>query len=125
MKRVVVTGGTGFVGANLVRRLVADGHHPHLLVRQGFSSWRVDSIRDQITIHEVGLDDADRLVAAFKEIEPTWVFHLAAHGAYSWQTDEAQMHETNILGTRNVLKAAIDQGVEAFVNTGSSSEYGR
>ena len=125
MTRVVVTGGTGFVGANLVRRLIADGYQPHLLVRPQFSSWRIDSIRDQVTLHEVGLDDADRLTAVLKEIQPSWVFHLAAHGAYSWQTDEAQMHETNILGTRNLLKAAIDLGVDAFVNTGSSSEYGR
>lgn len=125
MTRVVVTGGTGFVGANLVRRLIADGYQPHLLVRPQFSSWRIDSIRHQITIHEVSLDDADGLAAAFKAIEPSWVFHLAATGAYSWQIDETQMHETNVLGTRNLLKAAIDLGVDAFVNTGSSSEYGR
>jgi len=65
MTRVVVTGGTGFVGANLVRRLIADGYQPHLLVRPQFSSWRIDSIRDQITIHEVSLEDADGLAAAF------------------------------------------------------------
>ena len=47
MNRVVVTGGTGFVGANLVRRLIADGHEVHLLVRPEFSSWRIESIRDE------------------------------------------------------------------------------
>jgi len=124
MKPVVVTGGTGFVGANLVRRLVADGYQPHLLVRPGFSSWRIDAIRDRLTLHEVTLSDADRVMSVLKAIEPGWVFHLAAHGAYSWQTDDAQMHQTNILDTKNLLKAAITLGVEAFVNTGSSSEYG-
>lgn len=125
MKRVVVTGGTGFVGANLVRRLIADGHQTHLLVRPEFSPWRIDSIRDRITTHEVSLSDAGALMSVLREIEPNWVFHLAAYGAYSWQTDEAQMHETNILGTKNLLKASIDLGVASFVNTGSSSEYGR
>ena len=125
MKRVVVTGGTGFVGANLVRRLVADGHQTHLLVRPEFSSWRIDSIRDRVAIHEVSLSDTDRLTSTLETIEPAWVFHLAAHGAYSWETDEAQMHETNVVGTKNLLKAATDLGVEMFVNTGSSSEYGR
>jgi nucleoside-diphosphate-sugar epimerase len=125
MKRVVVTGGTGFVGANLVRRLIADGHQTHLLVRPEFSSWRIDSIRDRITVHEVGLSDADRLTSVLKAIAPGWVFHLAAHGAYPWQTDEAQMRETNVRGTRSLLTAALDTGVESFVNTGSSSEYGR
>ena len=125
MKRVVVTGGTGFVGANLVRRLIADGHQTHLLVRPEFSSWRIDSIRDHITTHEVSLSDAGALTSALREIEPAWVFHLAAYGAYSWQTDEAHMHETNIRSTKTLLKASIDVGVESFVNTGSSSEYGR
>jgi nucleoside-diphosphate-sugar epimerase len=125
MTRVVVTGGTGFVGANLVRRLVADGHQVHLLVRPEFSSWRIDSIRERIDIHEVSLSDQDRLTATLPTIQPRWVFHLAAYGAYSWQTDEAQMLETNVVGTQNLLRAALNAGVESFVNAGSSSEYGR
>src|SRR5262245_9416123 len=102
MKPVVVTGGSGFVGANLVRRLVADGYQLHLLVRPEFSSWRLDAIRDRITLHEVTLSDQDGVMSVLKAIEPLWVFHLAAHGAYSWQTDEAQMHETNVLGTKSL-----------------------
>ena len=125
MKRVVVTGGTGFVGANLVRRLIAGGDQVHLLVRPEFSSWRIDAIQDRLAIHEVSLSDGDRVKSTLATVQPAWVFHLAAHGAYSWQTDEAQMHETNVLGTQSLLRAALDTGVELFVNTGSSSEYGR
>lgn len=125
MRRVVVTGGTGFVGANLVRRLVADGYQTHLLVRPEFSSWRIDPIRDQISIHEVRLSDAERVTSTLKTIAPAWLFHLAADGAYSWQTDENRMYETNVVGTKSLLAAALDSGVETFVNTGSSSEYGR
>src|SRR5688572_17425950 len=125
MKRVVLTGGTGFVGANLVHRLVADGHETHLLVRSGFAPWRIESILDRVTLHEVDLSDGDRVKAAVGDIEPAWLFHLAAHGAYSWQTDADQITRTNIAGTRNLLAAALDVGVGMFVNTGSSSEYGR
>jgi dolichol-phosphate mannosyltransferase len=125
MSRVVVTGGTGFVGANLVRRLLRDGHQPALLVRPGFSPWRIEQIRDQITIHEVDLSDPQAVIAALDSIHPTWIFHLAVYGAYSWQTDAEQMMQTNVVGTANLLEAAFIVGVEAFVNTGSSSEYGR
>ena len=125
MSQVVVTGGTGFVGANLVRRLIQDGHQPVLFVRPGFASWRIDSIHRQITVHEVDLSDAAGLVSAIDATRPKWVFHLAAHGAYAWETDDEQMYLTNVVGTANLLEATSRVGVEAFVNTGSSSEYGR
>lgn len=125
MKRVVLTGGSGFVGANLVRRLVAEGHQTHLLVRAGFSPWRIESILDRITLHEVDVHDADRVKAAIGAIEPAWIFHLAAHGAYSWETDADRITRTNVVGMKNLLAAARDTGVEMLVNTGSSSEYGR
>ena len=122
MKRVVLTGGTGFVGANLAHRLVADGHQTHLLVRLGFARWRIEPILDRVSLHEADLSDADRVKAAIGTIEPAWIFHLAAHGAYSWQTDADEITRTNIAGTRNLLAAALDAGVEMFVNTGSSSD---
>jgi len=125
MSQVVVTGGTGFVGANLARRLIQDGHEPVLFVRPGFASWRIESIRRQITVREVDLVDAAALASAVDAARPKWVFHLAAHGAYSWETDDEQMYGTNVVGTANLLDATSRVGVEAFVNTGSSSEYGR
>ena len=125
MSQVVVTGGTGFVGANLVRRLIQDGHQPVLFVRPGFASWRIEPIRRQITVHEVDVGDAAGLVSAIDATRPKWVFHLAAHGGYSWEKDDEQMYLTNVVGTANLLEATSGVGVEAFVNAGSSSEYGR
>lgn len=125
MKRVALTGGTGFVGANLVHRLVADGHHAHLLVRPGFSAWRIEPILDRVTLHEVDVCDADGVKAVLGTVRPDWVFHLAAHGAYSWEIDAERMTRTNVHGTKNLLAAAFEAGVAVFVNTGSSSEYGR
>jgi len=124
MKRAVVTGGTGFVGANLVRRLLRDGHDVHLLVRQGFSSWRIEEIRDSVQIHEVRLDHAESLEPVIRTIRADWIFHLAVYGAYPSQTDWRKMIATNVLGTANLLDACLAAGFEAFVNTGTSSEYG-
>ena len=122
--RVFITGGTGFVGANLVRRLVRDGHEVHLLVRPGYQPWRVVGLEKQVQLHEVFLADSTSVDRVVADIRPQWVFHLAVSGAYSWQKDLDEMVQTNIQGTINLVRAALKVGVEVFVNTGSSSEYG-
>jgi nucleoside-diphosphate-sugar epimerase len=124
MKRIVVTGGSGFIGANLVRRLVGDGHAVHLLVPPGPTRWRLEGLAGAVRLHEADLVDAAQVAAAVGRIRPEWVFHLAAHGAYSWETDLGRMVETNVVGTMHLMQACLATGFEAFVNTGSSSEYG-
>lgn len=124
MKRVIVTGATGFVGANLARRLLRDGHEVHLLVRPQYAAWRIEEIRAHVQLHEVNFLDVPALERTVSGIAADRVFHLAAHGAYSWQTDVARIMHTNFLATVNLVQACLKPGFEAFVNTGSSSEYG-
>lgn len=124
MKRVILTGGTGFVGANLARRLLRDGHEVHLLVRGGHAAWRIEAIRADVRLHEADLCDEEALARAVADIRPDWVFHLAAYGAYSWQTDLRRTVQTNVVGTVALVEACLKAGFEAFVHTGSSSEYG-
>jgi UDP-glucose 4-epimerase len=119
-KRVLVTGAGGFVGANLVRRLLRDGHEVAAAVRQ--ERWRLQGVNARLV--EVELRDAEAVRARVAELRPEWVFHLAAHGAYSWQIDRAAIYETNILGTANLLDACTEAAVDAAVLAGSSSEYG-
>jgi len=124
MKRVLITGATGFVGSNLARRLVADGHEVSLLVRRQSDLWRIADIVDRMDVHAVGITDSDPVRDAVSEIKPQWIFHCAVYGAYSWQTDWKTMLETNSTGTINLVEACLATGFEAFINTGSSSEYG-
>ena len=123
-RRVLVTGGTGFVGANLVRRLLRDGHAVHLLVRREHAAWRLDDVRGDVELHEVSLGDLPALSGLAARVRPEWIFHLAASGAYSWQQDLDRMVATNVAGTMNLVRACLPVGFDAFVNTGSSSEYG-
>jgi nucleoside-diphosphate-sugar epimerase len=108
--RALVTGAGGFVGANLVRRLLVDGCDLVALVRPGGDPWRLQGI----DVDVVEGDVRDDLPGGFD-----LVFHLAAHGAYSWQQDEGVIHDTNVGGTENALRAG-----RRVVVAGSSSEYG-
>ena len=124
MKRVLITGGTGFVGANLARRVLREGHETHLLVRASHQSWRLDEIAAGVRLHQADLEDREAVRRVVGEARPDWVFHLAAYGAYPAQTNFERMVATNLAGTARLLDACQAAGVEAFVQTGSSSEYG-
>lgn len=124
MTRALVTGASGFVGANLARQLLREGHEVHLLLRHADVPWRLESIWDAVRRHQVDLADRASVEAAVAAIRPEWVFHLAAYGAYSSQTDVHRMVQTNIAGTVNLVEACLATSCEVIVNTGSSSEYG-
>lgn len=124
MKRAVVTGASGFVGANLARRLVLDGCETHLLLRSSYRPWRLREIAADVRIHFVDLQDAAAIRETLRRIRPDWVFHLAAFGAYPTQNGMGAMVETNLMSAVALLDACADIGVEAYVQTGSSSEYG-
>lgn len=112
------------MGANLVRRLLADGHEVHLVLREDHAPERVRQIRGQLRVHLADVRDEIAVAAAAREAHPDWVFHLAAYGAYSWQTDAQRILETNVMGTANLVTACLDTDFAAFVHAGSSSEYG-
>jgi nucleoside-diphosphate-sugar epimerase len=108
--RILVTGAAGFVGANVVRWLLHDGADVTGLVRPGGDPWRLTGLELEL----VEADVREPFPGGFAV-----VYHLAAHGSYSWQRDEAAIRATNVLGTEHALAAG-----ERVVVAGSSSEYG-
>jgi nucleoside-diphosphate-sugar epimerase len=123
MTRVALTGGTGFIGANLARALLRRGDEVHLLVRANHATWRVEAIRNDIALHVVDIADARSVREAFRAIRPELLFHLAQAGGHAWHTDVPEMVATNYLACINLLRAAGECGTRV-VNAGSSSEYG-
>jgi nucleoside-diphosphate-sugar epimerase len=122
--RALVTGADGFLGANLVRHLAAAGHEVLALSRPGGASWRLEEIASEVQTLELDLCDGGAIEQVVATTEPQWIFHLAAHGAYSWQRDVGRMIGVNVGATVALLAAARAAGVQAFVNAGTSSEYG-
>src|SRR5713226_5858740 len=103
MTRALVTGGTGFVGANLVRRLLRNKHEVHLLIRPQSQLWRITDIADQLVLHALARTEDVR--SLLRTIAPEWIFNLAAYGAYPSQTDLNEMIRTNISATTELLSA--------------------
>ena len=117
-----MTGAAGFVGAALVRRLLDDGLRVTAWVRPGSDTWRLDGL--DVAVEAVDLTDHAAVAGLAARTRPDWVFHLAAHGAYSWQRDEDRIRAVNFTGTAALADACVAAGVEVLVNAGSSSEYG-
>lgn len=125
MKKIIlITGGAGFVGANLVRRLVADGHSVNLLLRKETALRRLSDIQNKVNVLRGDLLNLDWLKKQLKDLSPKIIFHLAQYGGYPSQKDPKKNIETNFIGTKNLLDAAEEIGFEKFINTSSSSEYG-
>lgn len=122
--KVLVTGAGGFIGANLAANLAGAGHEVVAWVRPGSPTWRLDHLQSRLTVAPVDLLDEDAIDAGVRSVRPDWIFHLAAHGAYSWQRDAERVMQTNLVATVRLLAACQRHGFSAFVNAGSSSEYG-
>lgn len=117
--KILVTGGSGHLGANLVRRLIADGHTVRCLVRPASNNRGLDGL--PIERVEGDLRDRASLDAAVRGVER--VFHAAAHVSIV-EHDSQEVFESNVLGTRNLLDAARAAKTGRVVVTGSFSAVG-
>lgn len=120
----LVTGATGFIGANIVRRLVFDKKNVHVLTRNKKLNWRLSDIRSKITIHEADLLNENSIKKITSKIKPTYVFHLAAYGSLPREDNVDDLINVNLRGTINLINAVKQNKFKLFINTGSSSEYG-
>lgn len=121
---VLVTGGAGFIGSNLVRCLLGSGQSVRVL--DDLSSGRKENLLDIEGRFEMVIGDVrDRstVAAAVRDVDA--VFHLAALPSVARSVaDPIGTHLINAGGTLNVLLAARDQGVRRVVYASSSSVYG-
>lgn len=123
-KIVVMTGGGGFIGANLTRRLLDLDYEVHMLWKKSSDPRRLADIKNEINFHTVDILNLTHLKSLLTKINPSVIFHLATHSSYRNQEDVREIFEVGVMGTLNLLLATKDIPYKTFVNTGSSSEYG-
>src|SRR5580765_75257 len=119
MSDVLVTGGTGFVGANIVRELLAAGAGVRVLARAGGDRRALASVK--VEIAEGDLLDAASVQRAVAGVQQ--VYHAAADYRL-WTPDPDALYRANVDGTRAVLEAAGQAGVGRIVYTSSVGALG-
>ena len=121
MQTAFVTGGTGFVGINLVSELTGQGWAVTCLHRQSSNLDRLRRFPVRLTVGD--LNDEGSLRAAMPESVDA-VFHVAADTS-SWKPLDGPQTQTNVIGTRNLVNAALSRRAKRFVLTSTAAAYGR
>ena len=119
---ILVLGAGGFVGANLLRRLLKYREDVFGVVRT-LPAWRLDGI-DRRHILEADLIDLAATRNLVANVRPSTIFDCIAYGAYSFETDQELIYRTNFTALVQLMELLADTGFAAFVHAGSSSEYG-
>lgn len=121
--RILVTGGAGCLGSNLIERYFPMGHS--ICVIDNFVTGRREVVPPQpnLMVVEGSIADADLVNKTFADFRPTHVIHSAA--AYKDPSGWAEDVATNVVGTVHVAKAAIENEVARFINFQTALCYGR
>jgi len=125
VKRIYVTGGSGFLGQSVVRGLAARTGDVELLVSADLR--RPPELLPNITYEFADITDADAITEQFDRHRITTVIHLAAvvnPGKAAATVSRERAHAVDVVGTRNVLDACRVNGVRRIVVSSSGAAYG-
>ena len=118
-----MTGGAGFIGSNLVDRLILDGHTVQVIDNESATTNTVFYKNDRAQYHRVDVADYAAIRPLFENID--YVFHLAAEARIQPAINNPLLAvRTNTLGTATVLQCAREAGVKKVIYSSTSSAYG-
>lgn len=120
---ILVTGGTGFLGSEIVKQLVAGGHEVRVLRRKNAPLDLLGEFTHRVR-HCIGdITEPETLSRAFEDVEA--VFHTAAFVGFGGKRDAEQLKRVNVLGTAHVVNACLHAKVARLVHTSSVAAFGR
>ena len=125
-ERVLITGISGFVGSHLAEFLLERGLEVYGTIRWRSKLDNIKHIQDKVRLIETDIKDAHSMQKTIDEVEPDYVFHLAAQSFVptSWKAPSETV-SANILGTVNLFEAIRNSNVDPRIQVaGSSEEYG-
>jgi UDP-glucose 4-epimerase len=112
--KILVTGGAGFIGSNVVDALVKDGHE--VTVLDNLSTGREENINPEVKFYNIDLLDIESLELVFREFKPDVVNHHAAQiDVRKSVEDPAFDAEINIIGSINLFELSINYGVRRII----------
>ena len=117
--KVFLTGSTGFVGLNILSSLQDAGHEVHLYVRAGSKRDYIE--RFDAHLHEGELDDLATMTQAMQGMDA--VIHTAGNTS-CLERDYDILYQVNVVGTKNIVDAALANGVKRLVYTSTTSTIG-
>lgn len=125
-RRALVTGGTGFIGSHLVRRLLESGYAVRVMARHpGRNNEHRQLSTQQIELVEwvgASLDDPDQIEASIQDVDV--VFHCAARISFH-SLDRDKIYKTNVRGTARLVDACLEVGVKRFIHLSSVAALGK
>ena len=126
MTRYLITGASGFVGSNLVRKLINENKELTILIRDNSDLWRINDLVPRIQTIKTDFANYEKLEKLISDIDPNFVYHLGAYGGYPFQTSIEKIAQVNIINTIKLFECISKcNNVKLVINFGSSSEYGQ
>lgn len=122
-KYILLTGGTGFIGSNLLEKLLNQDKKVILLKRSFSNTWRINEFfeNDNLILKDI---DKIFLEDIFSQYNIEGIFHLAAFSQRTHETHSvSKMIDSNIKFPTNLLEYSINSNCKYFINTGSFFEY--
>lgn len=119
---IVVTGATGFVGANLFHTICAVRSDVYAVVQKE-KNWRLADVSDTHIV-AANLTDPAAVKHLVAVAAPKTVFDCVAYGAYSFEQDQQLTYQTNFNSITVLVQLLADRSIAAYVHAGTSSEYG-